>query len=118
MGAFAASYSAGLAVIHLDPVALLGQQTVDYLPFMSGPGPFAVFMLISALLASIPARVVFRCCFCLSPDRFEEIAQQSQSNDDSNHPFQRCVDTLLSPYRFYRRTLGEESDFGVRGKYW
>ena len=127
MATIAASFCAALGLLHLDPKAVVGATQAAYFPMMTGPGISTIFVVIAVLHVSIPARVLFGCCcscFYRNPDRSHEKADEQGQGRNANSrgndggAVQSCIDIVLFPYRFYRRTFGGDSDFGIHGKHW
>ena len=105
-----------LALLHLNPIGILGSTNATYFHFLKGPVPSAILGAISLALAFRVFQFLYR-LWC-GTRKWNGDGEDSETSRRSNlGPLQSFVGTILFPVRMYMTTLGEESDFGVFGKY-
>ena len=112
-------------VLHFDPEFLLGDVIASYFVFLKGWLSFLAFTLIAVLMVSRSLQCVSRicCCGCGGSDADDDDDTRWCSTTDNVflQTVLRCIqavlECLLYPRRLYKRTFGDDSDFGVYGKY-
>ena len=111
-----AVYATVLALLHLNPSGLAGETNAMYFHFLEGPEPFVVINAIAVALVFRVFQFLYR-LFC-GARKWNRDGEDGETSSRSNlGPLQCFVDAILFPVRMYKTTFGDESDFGVFGKY-
>ena len=110
------AFVAALALLHLNPKGLVGSTYATYFHFLEGPVPFVILGTISVALGFRVFQFLYR--LCCGARKWSGNGEEDETSSRVNlGPLQSFVETILFPVRMYKTTFGDESDFGVFGKY-